>query len=623
MNKRRAVVVGFDYYARFLADLMNEHSRGWRLRAYGSSRAGTLRAMLALRHADSLICFGGPAPDAALVEAARSSNIPVFVIWAGSDVIKAQDDPFNLELIKQERFINLSDGPWLVDELETMGVHAEYVPLTAVRSGGSVKPFSRQFRVLTYLPQPRREFYGAELIYEVARAMPEVPFTVVGAGLRDHAAPPNVEFCGMVNDMQDRIDNCTVLLRQPKHDGKSMLVLEALARARHVIWNYEFPEVTTAKTLDEILQALGNLRAMHAAGKLQPNYQGRAFVLEHFSRAHIAERFEAHLDAGVGEKAAAHTVRSRHRVAISGLSLFCAEVAKYAKAFTPEWEPRLLRTSSRLDVITSIFTLASCDVWYTIGSPITDRWLQLASRLLRKPHVIHWVGSDIATLCDHPEILQAVQARNAMHLAEVDWTASQLRVLGFEPHIAPLPPRHSNAAATPLPDRFTIMLYVPRTRATFYGQHSFEHLMNALRREPVRYVIVGGGELNVPPGVEAENLGWRDNLESVYERVTVLIRYTPRDGLSLMVLEALSFGRHVLWTQSFPFTTQIHSYADMEREIRSLILAHERGELTLQSAASKSVQRQYAPRACTLAIAQAWSEAANPGMNPELAAEPS
>lgn len=621
MNKRRAVVVGYDYYARFLADLVNEHSKVWRLRAYGNSRNATLRAILAVRQADALICFGGPSPDTALVEAARSSNVPIFIIWAGSDVLKAQQDPFHLEMVKQEQFINLSDGPWLVDELEALGVHAEYLPVTAVRSGGPVKPFAAQFRVITYLPEPRREFYGSALVYAAARALPDVPFTVVGAGGTDPDAPSNVQFCGMVNNMQERIDGSTVLLRQPEHDGKSMIVLEALARARHVIWNYEFPTVNTARTLPDIVAELRRLKSLHNAGRLPLNYEGRAYVLDTFSRADIAARFAARLDSGAKQHAAL-PARPHRRVAISGLELFCAQVAQYAKAFAPEWEPRLLRTNSRMDVLTSIITLASCDVWYTIGSPITDRWLHLASRILRKPHVVHWVGSDIAGLYENPRLLRAVQARNAWHLAEVDWTADQLRALGFEPHIAPLPPRHSNAVEKPLPGVFTIMLYVPRTRGAFYGLRAFERLMVALQNEPVRYIVVGGGTIDSPPGVEVENLGWQDKLDDIYERVTTLIRYTPRDGLALMVLEALSFGRHVLWTQKFPHTRHITSYGDMEREVRELLERHRRGELQPQQDAAQAVSRQYNPKRCITGIARAWSESSNTAVNTEFAAEP-
>lgn len=610
MRKKRAVVVGLKYYAKFLADLMNAETSDWQLSAYGRSRMSTLRAINALRWADALISFGGPAPNAALIEAARRRNIPVFVIWAGSDVLKAREDPFALEVVKQEEFINLADGPWLVDELRPLGIEAEYFPLTAVRSGGPVKPLDATFRVLTYLPEPRRDFYGASLVYDIARAMPGVPFMVVGAGGRDERAPANVHFAGLVNDMQNRIDACTVLLRQPEHDGKSMLVLEVLARARHVIWNYRFPHVRFARDSSDIVAQLRELQELHSRRELALNHGGRSFVLQEFARGDIAKRFARRLDKGVEEwRASRH--RTCHRVAVSGLELFCAEVATYGKRFAPNWETRLLRANSRLDVITSIMTLMTCDVWYSIGSPITDRWIALVAKLLHKPRVIHWVGSDIAGLAESESLRRRLHSPNIMHLAEVSWTAQELQGLGFSPRIAPLPPRHRIGRPVPLPEKFTVTLYVPRTRSDFYGRRDFERLMAALADKPIRYYIVGGGDVNVPEGVDAENFGWKDTLGGVYENTSCLIRFTPRDGLSLMVLEALSYGRHVLWTQKFPHTRFISNFDTMYDEVLELFSLHERGELRPQADATRMIEDLYAPQKCIQEIAGAWSDAMN------------
>jgi glycosyltransferase involved in cell wall biosynthesis len=620
VKQKRAVVVGFDYHVKFLSELINSEIPDWHLSACDSSRLGTIRAMLALRHADALITFGGPAPIAALIEAARRKDVPVIVIWAGSDIIKARENPFALEVVKQEHFINLSVAPWLVDELRDLGIEAEYLPVAAMNGGGHVKAFNRTFRVLNYLPEPRRDFYGASLTYEVARALPDVPFMVVGAGGRDDSAPPNVKFCGLVKDMQRRIDACTVLLRQPIHDGQSMLVLEAMARARHVIWNYEYPAVKTARTYEEIVDALRRMRDLHARGELPLNHEGRTFVLQNFARSDVSRRFAARLDSAVQEYRSRTSV-ARRRVAISGLELFCAAIANYAKASGMAWDPRLLRTNSRLEVLTSIYTIATSDIWYSIGSPINDRLTELFARILRKPRVIHWVGSDISLLSERPDLSKRLNAPGVTHLAEVNWTAQQLRALGVNSRIVPLPPRHRQGAITPMPDRFTVMLYVPRTRSDFYGRREFERLMRRFSGEPIRYLIVGGGEISIPAGVDGQNLGWRDALGGTYKDTSVLVRFTPRDGLSLMVLEALSFGRHVLWTQDFPHTTLIRTFDDMEREIAALLDLHLRGRLEPQAAAAHMIAEKYSAEKSMKAIGEAWDDALGEPAGGKLAAE--
>lgn len=608
---RRAVVVGFDYYGRFLAKLINQFSRRWTLSYFGSSRLETVRASIAALSADAIVCFGGPGPNLALVEIARSRNIPVIVIWAGTDVISARQEPQLLEVIKGYGFFNVSDGPWLVDELRELGIQARYVPVTAVDPVENVVPLPEPFSVLTYLPQPRRAFYGEKLIYSIARQFPDVPFRVVGSGDPNPAAPRNVDFLGYVHDMPQWIDRSTVLLRLPEHDGKSMLVLEALARGRHVIWNYDFPGVHFAQREAEAVAVLRHLKELNEAGLLRPNVAAVDFARENFTRERLARGFEAVLDEA--RPAGEGMPEERRRVAISGLNLFVAQVAQSVARYDPRWDPRIIRTSVRLEVLTSMLTMIGADVWYSIGAPISDRWLHLFSRILRKPRVIHWVGSDITSLYTNPHLRWLSTRPNVRNLAEVDWTIEELRKLGIEATLAPLPPRlPAVSEPTPLPKRFTVLLYLPKTRGEFYGRREYERLIRAFAKRGVRFLIVGGGECYAPPEADVVQLGWRVDLDEIYRDSSVLVRFTKHDGLSIMVLEALTHGRHVLWSQDFPFATQVRTYDEIAEEIELLLTLHERGELHVRLDAARYVTETYGTKRCIARLTETWGRVAPP-----------
>ncbi len=618
---RKAVVVGFDYHGEFLSNLINERSSGWNLRYYPASRLGTIRALAACVTADAIVAFGGPGPNMALADVARRRNIPVIVVWAGSDVLTAKRDPQLLELIKRYRFINVCDGEWLVDELRELGIEATYVPVTAVQPAPHIAPLPKEFSVLTYLPEPRRTFYGERAVYSLAREFPEIPFRVVGRGRRNPIAPANVEFLGHVNDIERRIDDSTVLLRLPEHDGKSMLVLEAMARGRHVIWNYEFPHVGTAPRTADAAALLKARRDEHERGELEPNIEGHAYVSRHFQRGPLAERFTAVLDeavAGLGER-----VAGRQRVAISGLELFCAQMIEELERNPYGWLPEMLRTRARLEVVASMFSLFFCDVWYSIGSPIGDRWVHFLGRVLRKPRVIHWVGSDITALYNDRRLRRFCQQPHVHNLAEVDWTIDELRRLGIDATLAPLPPRLPASQPEPLPERFTVLLYLPRTRGDFYGRREYERLIRAFAARNVRFMVVGGGDFYAPPQADVIRLGWCASLANIYRSATVLIRFTKHDGLSLMTLEALTHGRHVLWSQDFPFTTQVRSYDDIQRAISQLLERFERGELTVQAEAASYVAETYSTTRCTARIAAAWENASREHTRSKLVMESS
>lgn len=603
---RYAVVVGFDYHSRFLARLLNQHSKRWHLEAFGAGRLNTLRALLALREADVLISFGGPGPGVALAESALARTIPVMVVWAGSDVLVAAENPFDLAVIKRRGYDNVAVAPWLVDELATIGIDASHLAVGAVKTDDNIEPFPDVFRVLTYLPQSRRVFYGEERVYEIARQMPDVPFTVLGPGGRGLNAPQNVTFIGNVDNVQPHIDGSCALLRLTEHDGASVLVNEALARGRHVVWTHDYPGVHAVTDTNEASAALAGLREQHRQGTLELNKAGHDFVRRNFAPDDIARRFEAHLDHLAERRHTSGNGHRRRHVAISGLGLFSAEVAKQVERLRPEWKVSVLTTNSRIEVLASLFQLLRSDVWYSIGSPVTDRWVDLCARLTHKPRVIHWVGSDIEYFRNTAWLRKQLHSMAIKHLTEVCWTAEELRGLGLESDIVPLPIRHRSSTVKALPERFTIMLYLPKSRPEFYGKRKYEAMLKEFAAEQLRIFVVGGGDLQAPEGTDVINLGWRDDLRSIFEQVTVLIRLTPRDGLSLMVLEALSFGRYVMWSKPFPHCMQVRTRDELISGLRSLLERHQAGELYAQYTAAEMIERQYSAERAVDGILEAW-----------------
>ncbi|MFN2461960.1 MAG: hypothetical protein ABR591_14985, partial [Candidatus Velthaea sp.] len=78
--------------------------------------------------------------------------------------------------------------------------------------------------IITYLPEPRRDFYGRERIIAIAQHFPDVPIIVTGAGAPDEGAPSNMRYVGQA-DVGPLIDRATVLVRLCDHDGMATMVL--------------------------------------------------------------------------------------------------------------------------------------------------------------------------------------------------------------------------------------------------------------------------------------------------------------------------------------------------------------------------------------------------------------
>jgi hypothetical protein len=604
---RRAVVVGIEYFARYLTTLMNEHSEEWRFEFFPRTRLGTMRALWRLRDADALISFGGPTPTSVLTLAARERGIPLVLIWAGSDLLVAAKNPVELEVTKRLTHADLAGAPWLAQELRDMGIPAQYQPIIGVDTPARVAPLPQRFTVLSYLPAPRREFYGEDRVYALARTFKTARFLIVGAGKRNPNAPSNVEFLGFRNDMGCVIDDSCVLVRLPEHDGPAMMVLEALARGRHAIWTYDAPGVICAPGTNEATAALRDLLQRHARGELGINTEGRRHVATHCTRAGIAASFEGYLAERVPPRP--DRAAARKRVAISGLGLFCADVAEKIEQLRPDWKAEILRPRSRMEILTSLARLSRADVWYSIGTPFTDRYMHLCAKTLRIPRVMHWVGSDLESVRASKSLQRIARQPEVKHLTEIEWTARELEMLGMSSEVRPLPLRQSSNGVKPLPEQFTILLYVPKSRPEFYGAREYERLMSTLAGQGVRVFVVGGAKLRALEGIDLVDCGWRSDLRDIYERSTVLIRCTPHDGLSLMVLEALSFGRYAIWSKPFPGATRVGCYRELEGAVLDLLHRHQAGELHAQYSVAEMVRVHYDSDRCVRGILNALDSA--------------
>jgi len=298
-NRKAVLVVGYPHHARNLCDILNQHSASWKARFCETSGYKSLmKSAWSLISANALISFGGPSPHRVLLFIANALNIPVFVFWAGSDVVALLKRPADVEHLRMKNLTHLAAAPWLVEELRSVRIQADFVPAAGVTPPAEPKPFEEAFRVVTYLPQIRADFYGAQTVYAVARALPEVTFVVTGShNGSDPRAPQNVSFSGHLEDVTSVLDASVVLLRIPKHDGLSTMVLEALSRGRYVLWTHNIPGVLVTKALDDVVASLQALKRRHDARTLPRNAVGLDFVATHFRKTDVALAFEKQLSA--------------------------------------------------------------------------------------------------------------------------------------------------------------------------------------------------------------------------------------------------------------------------------------------------------------------------------------
>jgi hypothetical protein len=311
------LILGQPYWASRIAQALNSHAGD--MRASFIPQRGYVRLLARPPRSERVVIMragyrvGSSTPRGRLFDlywsllrrslpAARACHY-----WLGTDVLNTLEEARAgtlrwavLSLARDD--LHPADAPWLIPELESVGLHATtaHVP-QPYRTPSAPRPLPSEFKVLTYLPTDRFAFYGGEAILEVARRLPGVRFDVVGTGGESApSAPDNVRWHGWVDDLAARYADATVVVRIPRHDGLGATVIEGLLNARHVIYTYEVPFVRTVSppTPETLAEALGELHDAHGAGRLSPNFAGRSYALEAFNEAKLVTHLMAILRTG-------------------------------------------------------------------------------------------------------------------------------------------------------------------------------------------------------------------------------------------------------------------------------------------------------------------------------------
>ena len=259
------------------------------------------------------------------------------------------------------------------------------------------------------------------------------------------------------------------------------------------------------------------------------------------------------------------------RIAVVGLPYFGTRVAStligagYDARFVPA-----AREAARNP--RGLVHLVRADLVYAIGSSI-DRRAPLARLARWKQVLMHWVGSDVVQgLAAERGGRVSGRLRTAAHWADASWLIEEMAPLGLAVEEHPLPMPIAFGEPKPMPGEARVLVFLPRQPHAAYDVAGTIEVIDRLPEVP--FVLVGGFSLNRP---NVENLGFVSEMSPVYQRCSAFMRLVHHDGLSHSVVEALSFGRAVIWNYPLDGVTRIAGVDDAVGAIRE----HVSGPLVL------------------------------------------
>ncbi len=243
--------------------------------------------------------------------------------------------------------------------------------------------------------------------------------------------------------------------------------------------------------------------------------------------------------------------------------------------------------------------VAAADLVYLIGSRAERGSPQdIMMRFLRKPVVIHWVGTDVLIAQEEHRLgrLASRVVDRPTHWTDAGWLVEELAAMGIRAEYVPLPIPGLAPAPLPLPDEPHVLLYLP---VDAFDREVFD--METLIRLPAAFPDVAFTLVPSPaetlPGPPPPNLatpGWTD-LTALWPAISVYVRLTSHDGVPFTVVEALSRGRHVIFTHTMPHTIRASGFNQVSAALGQLIGEQRAGRLMANDEGAAWARATFAP----------------------------
>lgn len=297
---------------------------------------------------------------------------------------------------------------------------------------------------------------------------------------------------------------------------------------------------------------------------------------------------------------------SRYRVALHGLPHFCRKLS--ALVHGGDWDVPYRSPFHPIGWAQRFADLARCDLAYSwTGNINPGLFLRAAHALGKEKVIVLWSGSDVLFAAQELKAGRKDSwVSSRVHWAVSPWLAEEVRALGIDceyvqtSFVSPVVP-------SPLPSQFSVLTYAPSLKkGDLYG---VDRILEVAQKLPtISFQLVGLQEGTLPGAPKNLQVFGKVNLNEFYRNSTVLWRPVRHDGLSFMVLEALSHGRHVLYSYALPGCRQVATTKEAMEKITHLRDLHASKSLSLNHEGVALIVRDYDREVVRKSLLDRWEQ---------------
>lgn len=200
--------------------------------------------------------------------------------------------------------------------------------------------------------------------------------------------------------------------------------------------------------------------------------------------------------------------------------------------------------------------------------------------------VYYWIGTDVLNALKDFRSKSGPTAffnesKNDIHYVDAPWLNHELAEMGIQATQIHFPaPILRSESVLPTPESFSVLTYIPDRRYRFYDGPT---IYAAAKRLPhVTFnVVAGKGSWVTNPLPNLNFLGWRNDMESIYNQTALVVRLAHHDALGCMVQEGLGFSKHVIYSYAYPHCIHVdwNSPENFILEVEKLEKLHREGKM--------------------------------------------
>lgn len=287
----KVLLIGLKYFSHKLAKDLSEKYPMHSFEAFDTyySKKDLIKFLWKVKSCDLVYSIKGTTVQSRAFDWVLKKNKKLIIQWAGTDVLVANESlKRGLGSLKYAYYAkNYCEAPWLIEELREVGIEAEQMIFTGVKTSEPLKALPEKFRIFTYLGDGREEFYGKSFILNLSKIFPDIEFLIVGSNIEDTGA--NLKILGWLDGLDSVIENSTIHIRWTDHDSLANTVIETLQKGRYVIWKNPLEATICCESEDSVVKVISDLKNRFDDGSLSLNQEGIDFVKNIFNKDEVLE----------------------------------------------------------------------------------------------------------------------------------------------------------------------------------------------------------------------------------------------------------------------------------------------------------------------------------------------